>query len=161
MIAGAVFGAAGGLPVGPFFLNIKFIGTIFLNALRMVVIPLFVASVIVGVTTLGDIRKLGPTAVKTLVYYSATIGFAVLIGIILVNIIRPGVGVENIAAYLPDLVAQSKEQSLIDVVGRAGSVEYRRGRFQRPVAAAECLLTAVWRRADNNRREGTGGHRLF
>jgi Na+/H+-dicarboxylate symporter len=116
MIAGAVLGAAGGLLAGPFFLSIKFIGTIFLNALKMVVIPLIIASMIVGVTTLGDIRKLGPTALKTLLYYLATTGFSVLIGIILVNIIRPGEGVENFAAYVPDLVAQSKERSLIDVL---------------------------------------------
>ena len=105
MIAGAVLGAAGGLVAGPFFLNIKFIGTIFLNALKMVVIPLIVASMIVGVTTLGDIRKLGPTALKTLMYYLVTTGFSVLIGIILVAVAAATVLV-TFRELMPEKVAR-------------------------------------------------------
>ncbi len=116
MIAGAVLGGLGGYFAGDALLHIKFLGTIFLNALKMIVVPLIVASMIVGVTSLGDIRRLGNTTIKTLLYYLATTGFSVLIGIILVNIIRPGAGVENFGAYLPDLVAQSKEKTLIDVI---------------------------------------------
>ncbi len=116
MIAGAVLGVLGGLFAGQFFLSISFIGTIFLNALKMVVVPLIIASMIVGVTSLGDIRKLGRTTGKTLLYYVVTTGFSVLIGLILVNIIRPGVGVENFGAFVPDLVEASKEKTLIDVL---------------------------------------------
>ena len=83
MILGAVLGVLGGLWLGEFFLSIKFIGTIFLNALKMIVIPIIVASMIVGVTSLGDISKLGKTTGKTLLYYLITTGFSVLIGIIL------------------------------------------------------------------------------
>jgi Na+/H+-dicarboxylate symporter len=82
----------------------------------MVVIPLIVASMIVGVTSLGDFRKLGRTTGKTLLYYLVTTGFSVLIGIILVNIIKPGVGVENFGAFVPDLVVESKGKTLIDVL---------------------------------------------
>ncbi len=116
MIVGAIFGVIGGLYLGDFFLQISFIGTIFLNALKMVVIPLIIASMIVGVTSLGDIRKLGRTTGKTLLYYLVTTGFSVIIGIILVNIIRPGDGVENFGAFVPDLVAESKGKTLIDVL---------------------------------------------
>lgn len=116
MIAGAILGVLGGLFLGDFFLSISFIGTIFLNALKMVVVPLIIASMIVGVTSLGDIRKLGRTTGKTLLYYLVTTGFSVLIGIILVNIIRPGVGVENFGAFVPDLVAESSGKTLIDVL---------------------------------------------
>lgn len=116
MIAGAVLGVLGGLFLGDFFLEISFIGTIFLNALKMVVVPLIIASMIVGVTSLGDIRKLGRTTGKTLLYYVVTTGFSVLIGLILVNIIRPGVGIENFGAFVPDVVAASQEKTLIDVL---------------------------------------------
>ena len=68
MIVGAILGVVGGLWMGDFFLSIKFLGTIFLNALRMVVVPLIVASMIVGITSLGDIRKLGRTSLKTVCF---------------------------------------------------------------------------------------------
>lgn len=116
MIAGAVLGVFGGLYAGEFFLKIRFIGTIFLNALKMVVIPLIVASMIVGVTSLGDISKLGKTSLKTLLYYMVTTAISVVIGLVLVNLFRPGAGIENFGAYIPDLVAESGGKSLIDVL---------------------------------------------
>jgi len=115
MIVGAALGALGGYFVGEWFLAIEFLGTMFLNALKMVVVPLIVASMIVGVTSLGDIAKLGKTAGKTILYYMVTTGVSVLIGIVLVNLLRPGEGVESFGAFVPDLVAESKEKTLIDV----------------------------------------------
>ncbi len=116
MIGGATLGVAGGYWFPDFLLSIRFIGTIFLNSLKMVVIPLIVASIIVGVSSLGDIRKLGGTALKTMLYYLTTTGFSVLVGIILVNIIQPGSGVEAFDAYVPEKVVESQEQTFVDVV---------------------------------------------
>jgi len=116
MIVGAIAGVVGGYFVGEWFEAIAFLGTMFLNALKMVVVPLIVASMIVGVTSLGDVTRLGKTAGKTILYYVATTGASVFIGLILVNLIRPGQGVENFGAFVPDLVEQSREKSLIDVV---------------------------------------------
>lgn len=104
MLLGAIIGALGGYFLPDIFVEFKFLGTIFLNALKMIVVPLIVASMIVGVASLGDVRKLGRTSVKTILYYLATTGFAVIIGIILVNIIRPGVGVGGIGTEVPDFV---------------------------------------------------------
>ncbi len=116
MIIGTILGVICGLTISGFMLEIKFIGTIFLNALKMVVIPLIVSSMIVGVTTLGDVRKLGKTSGKTLLYYFITTGFSVLIGIIIVNIIRPGDGVESFGGFVPELVENSRGNSFIDVI---------------------------------------------
>jgi len=69
-------------------------GTIFLNLLKMLVVPLVVCSVSCGILGLGDIRKLGKPAAATLGYYLATTLLAVLLGLVLVNAIRPGVGVK-------------------------------------------------------------------
>lgn len=115
MIAGAIFGVLGGWFAPDFFLSTRFVGTIFLNALRMIVVPLVVASMIVGVSSLGDLRKLGRTAGKTVLFYFATTSLSVLVGIIMVNLIRPGVGVEAFGAYVPDIVAESTGKSLADV----------------------------------------------
>ncbi len=116
MVAGAVLGALGGYFAGDILLKIQFLGTIFLNALKMVVIPLIVASMIVGVASLGDIRKLGKTAGKTLLFYLATTSIAVIIGLVLVNILRPGVGVSAFGPHIPEIVQASREKTLIDVV---------------------------------------------
>ncbi|MEW5922783.1 MAG: cation:dicarboxylase symporter family transporter [Candidatus Zixiibacteriota bacterium] len=114
MVLGAVLGAFGGYYFGDVFIQIKFLGTLFLNALKMIVVPLIVASMIVGVTSLGDIRKLGRTTGKTLVYYLATTSFAVIIGIILVNIIQPGSGINGVGSQVPEMVAQSKGTTFSD-----------------------------------------------
>ncbi|MBU0983734.1 MAG: dicarboxylate/amino acid:cation symporter [candidate division Zixibacteria bacterium] len=116
MIGGAILGVLGGLYLGEFMLHLSFLGTIFLNALKMVVIPLVVASMIIGVTSLGDIRTLGRTGMKTLAYYLFTTGCSVLIGLILVNIIQPGVGVELWETTLPDMVAESQGKTIVDVI---------------------------------------------
>jgi len=116
MIAGAGLGAVSGYFFGDTILHIKFLGTLFLNALKMVVVPLVVASMIVGVTSLGDVRKLGRTSIKTLSFYLVTTGCSVIVGMLLVNIIRPGSGVENFGAFVPDLVESSQGKTLIDVV---------------------------------------------
>ena len=66
------------------------LGEIFLNSLKMIVVPLVMLSMIVGITGLGDIRNLGSIGGRTVLYYMATTGISVLIGIILVNVIQPG-----------------------------------------------------------------------
>ena len=116
MVLGAVLGALGGYYLGDFFIEIEFLGTLFLNALKMIVVPLIVASMIVGVTSLGDIRRLGRTTGKTLLYYLATTGFAVLIGIILVNVIQPGVGIGDIGREIPEIVADTQQTTFSDFV---------------------------------------------
>ena len=116
MIAGAALGVMGGLWLGDVFLATAFIGTIFLNALNMVVIPLVVATMIVGITSLGDISKLGRTSGKTILFYMTTTGMSVLVGLILVNIISPGSGVELWQTEIPDLVKSSDKKGIIDVI---------------------------------------------
>ncbi len=116
MVAGAILGVLCGYLMGDFMLQLRFLGTVFLNGLKMVVVPLVVASMIVGVTSLGDIRTLGQTSFKTVTFYMATTGMSVLVGILLVNIIQPGVGIDNFGAFVPDVVDSSRGKTLIDVV---------------------------------------------
>ncbi|MBE9510741.1 MAG: dicarboxylate/amino acid:cation symporter [Bacteroidetes bacterium] len=73
-------------------LAVKFriLGDMFLNSLMMIVVPLIIFSMIVGITGLGDIRKIGSIGRRTVIYYMVTTGISVLIGIILVNIVQPG-----------------------------------------------------------------------
>ena len=94
---GVVAGFAAGLIFGEAMISVKWIGELFLNALKMMIIPLIIAAVISGVTALGDVRKLGRIGGMTITYYLATTGIAVLIGLIVVNIFQPGVGVDAVA----------------------------------------------------------------
>ncbi|MCP4158307.1 MAG: dicarboxylate/amino acid:cation symporter [bacterium] len=84
--------AVGGLLPG-IAVNFSILGKIFLSLLMMIVVPLVMFSIIVGITNLGDVRKIGSIGKRTILYYFATTGISVLIGIILVNIIQPGAGI--------------------------------------------------------------------
>ena len=65
-------------------------GTAWIRLITMVVIPLVVASLVVGTATLGDITKLGRIGGKTIAFYLATTAIAVSIGLVLSNLIAPG-----------------------------------------------------------------------
>ncbi len=99
ILIGIVIAIIVGLVVGGWIPNFAakttLLGDIFLNALKMIVVPLVMFSMIVGITGLGDIRNLGPIGGRTVLFYMATTGISVLIGLILVNIIQPGKGISR------------------------------------------------------------------
>ncbi|MCK5407340.1 MAG: dicarboxylate/amino acid:cation symporter [Candidatus Krumholzibacteria bacterium] len=80
------------------------IGQIFIKLLMMLIVPLIMASMITGVARVGDIRKLGGLGAKTFLYYLVTTFASVLVGLILVNILRPGAGAPTIGGDVPDVV---------------------------------------------------------
>ena len=66
-------------------------GEIFLRLLKMLVVPLVAASVMSGILGLGDVRKLGRPGAATVLYYLATTLAAVAVGLLLVNVMSPGI----------------------------------------------------------------------
>ncbi len=70
-------------------------GQVFLRLLFMLVVPLIFSALVLGVTGLGDLRSLGRIGIKTLAYTVAVSAVAVLLGIVLVNTLRPGVGLSD------------------------------------------------------------------
>jgi len=115
ILAGVLLGGAAGWFLGERMTSIGWIGAFFLDALKMVVVPLVVSSMVVGISGLGDVRRLGRTGAITLSYYLITTGLAVLLGILLVNVIRPGVGFEWAGAELPDIVRGKERTGLTDI----------------------------------------------
>ncbi|MDX1352886.1 MAG: dicarboxylate/amino acid:cation symporter [Thiomicrorhabdus sp.] len=95
-----------------------FIGTLFLNALKMIVVPLVVSAIITGISNVGSQGGFGRLGVKTLVYYISTSFIAILIGLVLVNVIQPGVtGNPPPVIESNDMVSQAVEgKSAGDVV---------------------------------------------
>jgi Na+/H+-dicarboxylate symporter len=69
----------------------NFIGTLFLNALKMIIVPLIVSSIIVGIAGVGGTVGLGRLGGKTILYYLVTSLVAILTGLILVNLFAPGI----------------------------------------------------------------------
>jgi proton glutamate symport protein len=78
--------------VGIHWLSVyNMLGTLFINALKMVVVPLITSAIISGLLNAGEGRDLGRLGLKTVAYYLATGLAAVLIGLMLVNLIAPGI----------------------------------------------------------------------
>ncbi len=69
----------------------QLLGTLFINALKMVVVPLIVSAIISGLIGIGGGRNIGKLGLKTLTYYMATSLIAILIGLLLVNLFTPGI----------------------------------------------------------------------
>src|SRR6056297_73574 len=69
---------------------VKPFGTIFVNLLKLIAVPLVLASLIVGVTNLNDVTKLSRMGGKTILFYMFTTVFAITIGLTVVNVMQPG-----------------------------------------------------------------------
>ncbi len=97
MVLGIVVGLiASSLGARDFVVDwIKPFGTIFINLLKLIAIPLIIASLIKGVSDLKDISKLSRMGGRTIAIYMCTTIFSVLIGLLLVNIIKPGTSINE------------------------------------------------------------------
>lgn len=71
----------------------KPLGDVFINLIKMLVVPLVFATLVAGAAAVGDVSRLGKIAVKSLIYYTVTTVFAVSIGLIVANVLQPGSGV--------------------------------------------------------------------
>jgi Na+/H+-dicarboxylate symporter len=97
----------------------KFVGTMFMNALRMIVVPLIVPSIICGMMGLGEDRNFGRLGGKILGYYALSGLLAIMTGLILVNLIQPGkVDKETARAILSQ--AQDPGAFMEKVEGKGG-----------------------------------------
>jgi Na+/H+-dicarboxylate symporter len=98
-LAGAAFGVTSNLLDLGWALGfvdvVSPVGTGWIRLIRMVVIPLVVASLVVGAASLGDLRTLGRVGGKTVAAYISTTAVAVTIGLVLSNIVRPGRGLDS------------------------------------------------------------------
>jgi len=117
MVLGAVTGAVFGEPAAA---RLGWIGDLFMQLLRMIIVPLVLTSIISGVASVGGGRALGRLFSKTLGYYLLSSLLAASVGLVMVNLIRPGVGANMVGAAsseLPELeTANSPVELLLDIV---------------------------------------------
>ncbi|MCK5856190.1 MAG: dicarboxylate/amino acid:cation symporter [Bacteroidales bacterium] len=98
---------------------VSWLGDVFIRALKMLIIPLVLSSLISGVSNLGGSENLGRLGIKTLSYYVLTSTFAIVTGLFFVNIIKPGVGADKSAEQLVEGLAKSSDtigDTLINIV---------------------------------------------
>lgn len=94
IVVGGISKVAGAEALQGWLIAIEPIGTTFIRLITMVVIPLVVASLFVGVTSLGDVRKLGRVGGKTLVYFAGTTVVAATIGLVVALVSHVGQGLD-------------------------------------------------------------------
>ncbi|MGG4488024.1 cation:dicarboxylate symporter family transporter [Metabacillus idriensis] len=70
------------------------IGDIFIRLIKMIVVPIVVATLIVGVAGVGDIKKLGKLGGKTILYFEVITTIAIIVGLLAANIVQPGAGIQ-------------------------------------------------------------------
>ncbi len=121
ILIGAIAGIICGWYFGAAMTAVGWIGKMFLDLLKMMIIPLVIAAVITGVTSLGDIRKIGRVGGFTVLYYACTTALAVFIGLILVNIIRPGGGLDPAAGSLPEYISDRETTGFTDIISSLAS----------------------------------------
>lgn len=103
-----------GAIVGPSIEVVRPLGDLFLRMIKFIIVPLVLASLVVGVAGTGDIKKIGRMGGVTFFYYILTTAFAVTIGLILANIFSPGKGLNiNVST---DKVEVSEAPGVIDTL---------------------------------------------
>jgi len=90
--------------------KVAILGDIFLRGLRMIIVPLIVSSIISGVTSIGSAQNLGRMGAKTFAYYITSSLLAIVIGLIVVNIISPGVKVDVGLLQAPENLAENSKR---------------------------------------------------
>ena len=114
LVLGAIVGAiAEQFGVGGWVVVLEPFGQAFIRLLIMIVIPLVMASLIIGTASLGDLKKLGRIGVKTIGYYLVATGLAVAMGLLVAGAIQPGSGLdEGVKSQLLEDYAGTNEARL-------------------------------------------------
>ena len=92
ILIGFALGAVVGLIVGPSIAVVKPLGDLFIRLIKMLIVPMVFCSLVVGASSIGDLRKLGRVGGKTIVYFLATTAIAITLAIIFAIIFNPAGG---------------------------------------------------------------------
>ncbi|MBO8164607.1 MAG: dicarboxylate/amino acid:cation symporter [Brevibacillus sp.] len=115
ILAAFVIAVIAGVVFGPAIEAVKPLGDLFLRLIKFIIVPLVLASLVVGVVGTGDLSKLGRIGGKTIVYYLFTTAVAVTMGLIAGNLFAPGVGV-NLPAVNADGEPSAEAGGLIETL---------------------------------------------
>ncbi|NQV03065.1 MAG: dicarboxylate/amino acid:cation symporter, partial [Bacteroidia bacterium] len=119
ILVALILGILYGTFLGEYTGYVDWMGDIFLRALKMIIIPLILSSIISGVTNIGTAENLGRLGLKTIVYYLSTSFLAIVTGLLFVNLLQPGVGADlGFSEQVGELgiMQQSFGQILINII---------------------------------------------
>ena len=129
-----------GVALGHFFpaagASMKPLGDAFIRLVRMIVAPVVFCTVVVGIAGVGDVKAVGKAGILTLIYFEIVSTIALVIGLIVVNVVKPGAGMNVDPATLD--------------AGGGGAVRHRR----QGTAASRTFCSASSRRARRTRSRG-------
>ena len=103
----------------------KPLGDTFIKLVKMMIGPIIFLTVVVGIAKMGDMKEVGRVGVKALIYFEVLTTIALLIGLIVVNVVQPGVGInadpaaidtKSISAYVGKNEKQSTIQFLMQII---------------------------------------------
>ena len=115
---GAKGGAFAGLPKGA---DLKWLGDLFVNLVKMIIGPIIFCTIVAGIASVGDLKKVGRVGIKALVYFELVTTLAMIIALVVVHLAKPGEGV----AYTPTAAdvkkaegyaSQAKEQNVTEFI---------------------------------------------
>lgn len=99
------------------------LGTIFLNLIKMIVVPIIISTLIVGVAGTGDMKQLGRLGGKTLIYFEIITTIAIIVGLGAANLFQPGAGINmdqltqtDISSYVETTETVEHEGGLLDTI---------------------------------------------
>lgn len=107
ILIGVVLGILGGTFTPSVIAVIKPFQTLFLHGVKCVIAPLIFATIVTGIASAGSFKQLGMMGVRAFVYFEVVTTLALIIGLVVVNILKPGVGIQLQAVKLESLTAFS------------------------------------------------------
>ena len=116
ILVALVLGGVVGFFWGEGAVQIKWIGDLFVRLIQMIVIPLVFATIVSGVLSLQDPKRLGSLGLKTIFLYILTTAFAIVIGMILGALVQPGLGVDFAGAVPRELEAAQPFAGLLESI---------------------------------------------
>jgi aerobic C4-dicarboxylate transport protein len=109
-----------GVLVGTFFpstgASLKPIGDVFISMIKMVIAPVIFLTIVLGISNMGNLKKVGRVGGKALLYFEVVTTFALLIGLVVANWVKPGVGLALSTVSPGDIAGYQKSAQEIDWV---------------------------------------------
>ncbi len=116
MVIGFIAGILSGYYTPALALKLAVLGTVFMSALKMVVLPLIIVAVINSILKIGNLSLFGRLGFRTMIYYIATTALSVAIGLLIAIIIQPGAGVTAVLTEVPEVVQGKEKISIVDML---------------------------------------------